>query len=110
MTKIEPDKLDLRGQERLIVAMEELPVVNELHQTGLTLEALLTVTSPDAPISFGFNTTPPWALEKSVEQAVKWFQDNRSSFPPAADAVTPDPAPKAVALETASDKEPTAAP
>jgi hypothetical protein len=108
--QIDPSKLDPQEQEQLIAQLENLPTVQEIHHVGLALDGLMKLSVPEAHKTFEFDTTPPWALDSCVDNAVKWLAENEEIFKPgaavpapaAAAAPAPAPAPAAPAAVPAA--------
>ena len=92
---LDPDRMTLPDLEALIPQVESLAAVTETHQMGVILEDLVKNFFPqDQDKLFGFDSTPPWALDQCVEKAVAWLNKNRGAFEAAAPAA---PAPTAPA-------------
>jgi len=70
---IDPDKLDIFQIEQLILEIQALPAVEELHQVGLLLEALVAKSTHDS--QYGFRKTPPWHLDQCAEKAIAAFEE-----------------------------------
>jgi hypothetical protein len=78
----EDPELTIADRERLLSEVESLPVVTEMHQMGLALENLIKTYAPDTkPFPFGFDSTPPWDLEKKCMDLVgSWWTANGQTF------------------------------
>jgi len=91
---------------------ETIPVVRELHTTGLAVESLAKRDMRDMPFTkeLSFEYNPPWKFKPCVEAAVAWLDENRDQFdawpeseaPPAAEAEAP--ADEADEVETPADE------
>ena len=81
--QLDPDKLGFQDIERLILDLQELPSVYELHEIGYIVEGLAKATSGEMPFGedASFERMPPWALDRCVEAAVVWVDKNRAEFP-----------------------------
>jgi len=90
--RLDPDKLSFQEVEMLILDLQELPSVYELHEIGYIVETLAKTNPRERPFGdeASFERTPPWALDRCVEAAVAWLDKNRAEFPnapaPATDA------------------------
>lgn len=109
---IDPAKLTQQEQEVVIRQLEALPTVQELHHIGMVLDALAKGSAHKT--TFGFDSTPPWALADCVNKATTWLAANEASFasPAPAPAKAPEaaPAPAPVAPAAPAPAAPAPAP
>ena len=97
LREINVEKLSVQEAEGLVMDVQGLPTVVEMHQIGLALEDLVKEKPMES--KFHFDEAPPWALDRCVEEAVAWLNAHRAEYPgapgAAPEAATPEKAPAA---------------
>jgi len=80
--QLNPERLSFQEVEMLILDLQELPSVYELHEIGYIVEGLAKANPRDMPFGeeASFERTPPWALDRCVEAAVAWLDKNGAEF------------------------------
>ena len=113
--QIDPESFDAKEEVAgLILDLQQLPAVMEVHRAGLALEALARKNPRERP--FGDETSfyygsAPWDFDRCVAAAVVWFERNRADFPAGPSApVVEEKSENTVEVKEEGETEPPAAP